>query len=53
MAFLTKLLERPKNERPFALLPIGYPAADCKVPDITRKDLNQVMIEFSGEDDPA
>lgn len=53
MAFLTKLLERPKNERPFALLPIGYPAADCEVPDITRKDLNQVMIEFSGEDDPA
>jgi nitroreductase len=53
MAFLTKLLERPKNERPFALLPIGYPAADCEVPDITRKDLNQVMIEFSGGDDPA
>lgn len=53
MAFLTKLLERPKNERPFALLPIGYPAADCEVPDITRKDLNQIMIEFSGEDDPA
>ncbi len=53
MAFLTKLLERPKNERPFALLPIGYPAADCEVPDITRKDLNQVMIEFSGEDDPG
>ncbi len=53
MAFLTKLLERPRNERPFALLPIGYPAADCEVPDITRKDLNQVMIEFSGEDDPA
>ena len=53
MAFLTKLLERPRNEWPFALLPIGYPAADCEVPDITRKDLNQVMIEFSGEDDPA
>ncbi len=53
MAFLTKLLERPRNERPFALLPIGYPAADCEVPDITRKDLNQVMIDFSGEDDPA
>ena len=53
MAFLTKLLERPRNERPFALLPIGYPAADCEVPDITRKDLNQIMIEFSGEDDPA
>ncbi len=53
MAFLTKLLERPRNERPFALLPIGYPAADCEVPDITRKDLNQVMIEFSGGDDPA
>ena len=47
MAFLTDLLERPENERPFALLPIGHPADDCEVPDITRKDLGEIMVEFS------
>lgn len=44
MAFLTKLLGRPENERPFAMMPIGYPAPDCMVPDITRKSLDQVMV---------
>ena len=36
MAFLSRLLQRPANERPFALFPIGYPSADCVVPDLTR-----------------
>lgn len=45
MAFLTRLLDRPENERPFAMLPIGYPAEECRVPDITRKPLDQVMVE--------
>jgi len=45
MAFLTKLLGRPENERPFVLFPIGYPAADCLVPDLTRKPLAEVMVE--------
>ncbi len=36
--------EAPENERPFALLPIGYPAPDCEVPDLTRKPLDQVMV---------
>lgn len=44
MAFLTKLLGRPENERPFAMLPIGYPAEDCMVPDITRKALDEVLV---------
>ncbi len=48
MAFLTKLLGRPENERPFAMLPIGYPADDCLVPDITRKPLDDVVIRFLG-----
>jgi nitroreductase len=46
MAFLTKLLGRPKNERPFAMLPIGYPADDCVVPDLTRKGLDDVLVVF-------
>ena len=45
MRFLTKLLGRPDSERPFCLLPIGYPADDCVVPDLRRKDLSQVMVE--------
>jgi iodotyrosine deiodinase len=45
MAFLTKVLGRPENERPFALFPVGYPAAECVVPDLTRKPLEEVMAE--------
>jgi nitroreductase len=46
MAFLSKLLGRPENERPFAMLPIGYPADDCVVPDISRKPLDEVIVRI-------
>ncbi len=46
MAFLSRILERPRNERPFVLFPIGYPAADAVVPDITRKSHDEVVVEF-------
>ena len=39
MKFLNEILGRPKSERPFLLLVVGYPADDAKVPDITRKPL--------------
>ncbi len=39
MKFLNGILGRPKNERPFLLLVVGYPAEDAKVPDIRRKPL--------------
>ena len=42
MKFLNQILERPKNERPFLLLVVGYPAADARVPDIVRKDLEAI-----------
>jgi len=45
MAFLSEVLGRPENERAFALFPVGYPADDCEVPDITRKPLDQVVSE--------
>jgi hypothetical protein len=32
MNFLTKTLSRPENEKPFLLIPVGYPAEDCWVP---------------------
>ena len=45
MVFLGAVLGRPDNERPFALFPVGYPADDCEVPDITRKPLDEVIVE--------
>ncbi len=42
MNFLTKLLERPSNERAFLLLPVGYPHTEAYVPDIERKGLEEV-----------
>ncbi len=42
MGFLRTILERPMHERPFVLLPVGYPADDCVVPDLRRKSLDEV-----------
>lgn len=42
MNFLSKILQRPKNERPFLLIPIGYPSDDCMVPDLQRKPLELI-----------
>lgn len=47
MKFLTNVLGRPENERPFCLFPIGFPADDCVVPDLERKPLDEVMVEVS------
>ena len=41
MKFLNEILGRPKSERPFLLLVAGYPADDARVPDITRKSLDE------------
>ena len=41
MKFLNEILGRPKSERPFLLLVVGYPAADARVPDIKRKSLEE------------
>lgn len=42
MNFLNEILDRPKNERPFLLLVVGYPAEDAKVPDIKKKRLEDI-----------
>ncbi len=44
MGFLTEILERPGNERPFLLIPVGYPAEGATVPDIGKKRLDEVMV---------
>jgi nitroreductase len=44
MGFLSNILERPVNERPFLLIPTGYPAEGVEVPDIERKALDEVLV---------
>ena len=44
MGFLRDILGRPKNEKAFVLIPVGYPAEGCRVPDIRKKKLDDVMI---------
>ncbi|MEM0939416.1 MAG: nitroreductase family protein [Bacteroidota bacterium] len=46
MNFLSKILKRPENERPYLLLPIGYPKNEVFVPDIKRKKLEEVAIFY-------
>lgn len=43
--FLTKILNRPKNERPFLLIPVGYPSDNCMVPDLQRKPI-ELIVEW-------
>jgi nitroreductase len=42
MGFLGRILGRPRNERPFLLIPVGYPAPGATVPDIPKKTLDEV-----------
>jgi len=42
MRFLGEILDRPKNERPFLLIPVGYPAPDATVPAIKKKSLDEI-----------
>jgi nitroreductase len=46
MDFLSTLLNRPPHEKPFLLLPVGYPAEGATVPNIARKPLHQVLITY-------
>jgi nitroreductase len=44
MRFLSDLLGRPANESPYILFPVGYPAANARVPDLQRKSLEEVAV---------
>jgi iodotyrosine deiodinase len=44
MKFLGEILGRPDHERPYLLIPVGWPAAECVVPDIGRKSLDEILI---------
>jgi len=43
MGFLARVLARPANERPFLLLPVGYPAPGARVPRLVRKPLEEIL----------
>jgi len=46
MNFLSRLLNRPENEKPFLLIPVGYAAGDALVPDLKRKELEEIAVFF-------
>lgn len=46
MNFISKILNRPENEKPFLLIPVGYPAEECWVPDLGRKELDEIAIFY-------
>lgn len=51
MNFLSRVLGRPDNERPFVLFPVGYPLPGVKVPSLERKSLSQVLVTVQGLQD--
>lgn len=46
MDFLGQILNRPEEERAYLLLPVGYPANDAQVPDISRKNWEEICFEY-------
>lgn len=46
MNFLSKILNRPENEKPYLLIPVGYPAEACFVPDLSRKKLDEISVWY-------
>ena len=46
MNFLAEILNRPKNEKAFLLIPVGYPAKNTQVPVLKRKGLDEVLIKY-------
>lgn len=46
MNFLSKVLGRPENEKPFLLIPVGYPAEGAEVPKLSRKSLEEVAVFY-------
>ena len=47
MRFVNEILGRPREERPFLIVPVGYPADDAQVPDLRRKPLEDVLVHLT------
>lgn len=46
MGFLNTICDRPANERPYVVIPVGYPAADARVPVISKKPLETILVHI-------
>ena len=46
MGFLERILERPKNEKAYLLIPIGFPAENAEVPILNKKPYNSSVEVF-------
>ena len=46
MGFMREILGRPEHEHAMLVMPVGYPAEDARVPDISRKSLGDVAVFF-------
>lgn len=46
MRFINEILDRPREERPFVVVPVGYPADGARVPDLRRKPLADVLVRL-------
>ena len=46
MGFLSEILNRPANEKPFLLIPVGYPVDDTQVPVLEKKSFEEVATVF-------
>ena len=46
MNFLAKVLKRPENEKPFLLVPVGYPLEECLVPELRRKSIDEIAVWY-------
>jgi iodotyrosine deiodinase len=51
MGFLSEVLGRPVNEKAFLVLPVGYPAAEARVPDLERKGLEAISVWYDAAND--
>lgn len=49
MTFLRVICQRPINEKPFVLMPVGYPSTTCEVPDLHRKPLEKISTFYTGQ----
>jgi hypothetical protein len=50
MNFLGDLLQRPDNERAFLNIPVGWPANGTTVPNLSRKTLDEICVNYPPED---
>lgn len=46
MNFLSKVLNRPGNEKPYLVIPVGYPAEECWVPVLQRKSIDKIAVWY-------